>query len=60
MYTRVFRPRLIWTIILSVVVQVFLYAAVFHYVWEANAPRFLEWERDLQQRFLPVTRSSGE
>jgi uncharacterized membrane protein YraQ (UPF0718 family) len=34
MYTRVFRPRLIATIILSVVVQVFLYSVLFHLVWE--------------------------
>ena len=32
MYTRVFRPRLIWTIITSVVVQVFLYALLTHAV----------------------------
>jgi uncharacterized membrane protein YraQ (UPF0718 family) len=31
MYTRVFRTRLIWTIILSVVVQVFLFALAIHY-----------------------------
>src|SRR5262249_50788267 len=31
MYTRVFRPRLIWTIILSVVVQVFLYCLLLHF-----------------------------
>jgi uncharacterized membrane protein YraQ (UPF0718 family) len=35
MYTRVFRPRLIWTIIVSVVVQVFIYSVLFHYAWEA-------------------------
>ena len=34
MYTRVFRPRLIATIILSVVVQVFLYSVLFHLLWE--------------------------
>jgi uncharacterized membrane protein YraQ (UPF0718 family) len=34
MYTRVFRPRLIATIIVSVVVQVYLYAILFHYGWE--------------------------
>jgi uncharacterized membrane protein YraQ (UPF0718 family) len=34
MYTRVFRPRLIWTIILSVVLQVFLYTLVVHYAWD--------------------------
>ena len=32
MYTRVFRPRLIFTIILSVVVQVFIYTMIVHYV----------------------------
>jgi uncharacterized membrane protein YraQ (UPF0718 family) len=34
MYTRVFRPRLIWTIILSVVVQVFIYSVLTHLLWE--------------------------
>lgn len=32
MYTRVFRPRLIFTIIVSVVVQVFVYTLIVHYV----------------------------
>ena len=32
MYTRVFRPRLIFTIILCVVVQVFIYTMIVHYV----------------------------
>jgi uncharacterized membrane protein YraQ (UPF0718 family) len=36
MYTRVFRPRLIATIILSVVVQVFLYSVLFHLWWERS------------------------
>jgi uncharacterized membrane protein YraQ (UPF0718 family) len=31
MYTRVFRPRLIWTIILAVVVQVFIYSYLTHF-----------------------------
>jgi uncharacterized membrane protein YraQ (UPF0718 family) len=31
MYTRVFRPRLIFTIILAVVVQVFIYTLIVHY-----------------------------
>ena len=34
MYTRVFRQRLIWTIIASVVVQVLLYSLLVHFVWE--------------------------
>jgi uncharacterized membrane protein YraQ (UPF0718 family) len=33
MYTRVFRPRLIWTIVGSVVLQVFTYSVITHYVW---------------------------
>jgi uncharacterized membrane protein YraQ (UPF0718 family) len=32
MYTRVFRPRLIWTIIAAVAVQVFVYMLVLHYL----------------------------
>jgi uncharacterized membrane protein YraQ (UPF0718 family) len=35
MYTRVFRTRLIWTIIFTVIVQVFLFSVVTHYLWEA-------------------------
>ena len=34
MYTRVFRPRLIWTIIISVVVQVLIYAFLTHFFLE--------------------------
>ena len=34
MYTRVFRPRLIWTIVSCVVLQVFIYSVATHYVWE--------------------------
>jgi uncharacterized membrane protein YraQ (UPF0718 family) len=41
MYTRVFRPRLIWTIFGSVIVQVFVYATIVHYLWEAIAPRLM-------------------
>jgi hypothetical protein len=37
MYTRVFRARLIWTIILTVVVQVFVYCLIVHYLWLAWA-----------------------
>jgi hypothetical protein len=35
MYTRIFRPRLIWTIILSVVVQVLFYCVLIFYIWRA-------------------------
>lgn len=38
MYTRVFRTRLIWTIILSVVVQVFAFSLITHYVWGGQNP----------------------
>jgi uncharacterized membrane protein YraQ (UPF0718 family) len=41
MYTRVFRPRLIWTIFGSVIVQVFVYSIIVHYLWETFAPRLL-------------------
>ena len=34
MYTRVFRPRLIWTIFTSVIIQVFLYCLIVHLLWE--------------------------
>jgi uncharacterized membrane protein YraQ (UPF0718 family) len=37
MYTRVFRPRLIWTIITAVVVQVLLYALLVHFLWATYA-----------------------
>lgn len=33
MYTRVFRPRLIWTIIPCVVVQVFVYSLIVYFIW---------------------------
>jgi uncharacterized protein len=34
MYTRVFRPRLIWTVVSCVVVQVFIYSVITHFLWE--------------------------
>ncbi|MBY0527730.1 MAG: permease [Gemmataceae bacterium] len=39
MYLRVFHPRLIWSIILSVVVQVFIYSMLLHFLWETYGPR---------------------
>lgn len=33
MYTRVYRPRLIWTIVLCLVVQVFVYSFASHFAW---------------------------
>jgi uncharacterized membrane protein YraQ (UPF0718 family) len=47
MYTRVFRPRLIWTIILSVVVQVFLYSVLIHLWWEGDLASW--WSRFLSR-----------
>lgn len=41
MYTRVFRPRLIWTIIISVVIQVFIYALLVQLFWERYGPIFM-------------------
>jgi uncharacterized membrane protein YraQ (UPF0718 family) len=35
MFTRVFRPRLIWTIIVAVVIQVFIYSIITHWILEA-------------------------
>jgi uncharacterized membrane protein YraQ (UPF0718 family) len=43
MYTRVFRPRLIWTIITTVVVQVLVYSLIVHFVWENYAPQIVSW-----------------
>ncbi|HJT77314.1 MAG TPA: permease, partial [Gemmataceae bacterium] len=40
MYLRVFRPRLIATIMASVVVQVFFYAVLFHLWWEGSLSTF--------------------
>jgi uncharacterized protein len=44
MYTRVFRQRLIWTIITCVVVQVFVWSVIIHYVGEA-------WLKSLQETY---------
>jgi uncharacterized membrane protein YraQ (UPF0718 family) len=41
LYTRVFKPRLIWTIYLAVVTQVFVYSYVVHQVWEANKEKWV-------------------
>ncbi len=38
MYTRVFRPRLIWTIFTASAVQVFIYSVAVHYLWQYFAP----------------------
>ena len=41
MYTRIFRPRLMWTIIACVVLQVFIYSYITHELWENLAPKFM-------------------
>lgn len=41
MYTRVFRPRLIWTIIPAVVLQVFLLMTLVHFLWTEFGPRLM-------------------
>jgi uncharacterized membrane protein YraQ (UPF0718 family) len=41
MYTRVFRPRLIYTIFLAVIVQVFAWSYVTHLLWEHYAPQLM-------------------
>ncbi len=43
MYTRVFRPRLMWTIIGCIVLQVFVYSLIVHYAWEGLAPHMSGW-----------------
>ena len=45
MYTRIFRPRLILTIYVAVVVQVFLYSMATHYFWEKNAKYLIDPQR---------------
>ena len=47
MYTRVFRPRLIWTVVSCVVVQVFLYSLVTHVIWENYHTQITSWLGEL-------------
>jgi uncharacterized membrane protein YraQ (UPF0718 family) len=42
MYTRVFRPRLIYTIFLSVIVQVFVWSYLTHLFWERYGPEIYQ------------------
>jgi uncharacterized membrane protein YraQ (UPF0718 family) len=41
MYTRVFRPRLMWTIIFLIFIQVFAYSLIVHFFWETYSPHFM-------------------
>jgi uncharacterized protein len=50
MFLRVFRPRLIWTIVFSVVIQVYLYASLLHVIWEKNGPDIYTWEQKLRMK----------
>lgn len=38
LYTRIFRPRLIWTIISAVVLQVLFYSLLVHWFWSSYQP----------------------
>lgn len=38
MYTRIFKPRLIWTIISTVFIQVYIYSLILHYLLENFGP----------------------
>jgi hypothetical protein len=43
MYTRVFRPRLMWTIVACITIQVFLYSLIVHFAWENYAHLLPGW-----------------
>jgi uncharacterized protein len=47
MYTRIFKPRLIWTIITSVFLQVLVYSLILHYVLENYGPRLAAVTKNL-------------
>jgi uncharacterized membrane protein YraQ (UPF0718 family) len=47
MYTRVFRPRLIWTVVSCVVVQVFVYSLITHAIWENYHTAITGWLAEL-------------
>lgn len=38
MYTRIFKPKLIWTIIPTVFIQVLIYALIMHYILDNYGP----------------------
>src|SRR5262249_31316285 len=50
MYTRVFKPRLIWTIFTAVAIQVFVYSVGVHYLWDGS----------LAPKLYPVTAPATE
>jgi uncharacterized membrane protein YraQ (UPF0718 family) len=54
MYTRVFRPRLIWTVVTCVVVQVLLYSLLTHALWENHAPMLTTFFDDVDQTISSI------
>jgi uncharacterized membrane protein YraQ (UPF0718 family) len=55
MYTRVFRPRLIWTIFSAVLIQVFFYSLLLHVFWETYPKQAEQWGM-----FVPVEQVSAK
>jgi uncharacterized protein len=47
MYTRIFKPRLIWTIITSVFLQVWVYSLILHYLLENYGPKLASATKNL-------------
>ena len=43
----IFKPRLIWTIVTSVFIQVFVYSLILHYVLENYGPRLAAVTKNL-------------
>lgn len=56
LFTRVFKPKLIWTIITCLIVQVFVWSMIVHYTW----PQIREVEARVTNLFVPPTSSSVE
>src|SRR5437588_5360923 len=52
MYTRIFRPRLIFTIYGAIVLQVFVYSIGVHYFREANASKLINPEQNRKDSSL--------
>jgi hypothetical protein len=59
LYTRVFRPRLIWIIYAAVLSQVFIYSFVVHLVWEKKAPDWTNPVRPLGKPPAPESLESA-
>ncbi len=57
MYTRIFRPRLIFTIYTSVLVQVFVYSLGVHWFWETYKERLIT---PVQQKVAHVSEQEAE